>query len=545
MQSAPTDDHDALLRRLRKRHISAGPHSAYHKLTALHWIRTTLSDIYYYCFVWFPTLSFETFASLPGLLLDPIGFGSALVFLVGSAFILFLILVFSAVWRLPLVQSIWRPYSQRKDVGLGNIVYPQIFDFQASPINRQIRDAAFSAMSSPEGSSSTAEERVFDLEVSKMLLILAALVYERDAIKVNEAAKRRAQSAQAHNNLLGEYDELTEAGLQIDSLFEQANHKITRVANDWGLKYSTISELATDTSPLCGAFWNPKYNFLVIAFKGTNPVEFKEWAIDFTFNYTDGRAWLPGFTKVHSGFYNQIFPQKLSEATEPFPYTEIRTTIADISEQIRATSGSQHINLYVTGHSLGAALASLFYSRALMSPKDFGSTSHGADQIRVRDAYCFGTPIVGDPDCVSAFNQACHDQNLDHPQTLWRITNKRDAVATLLPEAGDYNVLKHISPTSQLHFAHIGQEMQLVKDDHGSIKVFNGPGTLLPTMSTVSVVSHLAKDRTGPSVKLPTYFRLLEYIPLIRRAAAHAPSSYWASLTKVHQEHNVEYRSFH
>lgn len=407
-------------------------------------------------------------------------------------------------------------------------------------------------MSDPASNAthSTAEERNFDLEVSKLLMMLSALVYERNVGAYYDAVRTAHKAQMMDKQLMSGPDDLTVIGEEIGQKLAIADSKIDRVAKQWGLKYASISELGTNTSPLCGAFWDPRNNFIILAFKGTNPVEFKEWAIDFTFDYTDGRGWLPGFTKVHAGFYNQIFPQQLNQTIPPpsdntvgaFPYTKIRTEIKKIVEEIRATTGREHVNLYVTGHSLGAALASVFYSRAIASPKDFGLAGDGGNRIYVRDAYCFGTPIIGDPDCISAFNQALHEGDLDHPQVLWRVTNRRDAVATLLPDAGDSNRLEHISPTSQLHFAHVGQEVQLSNDVR---KVYTGPGTLLPTQTPVNIITHLDHRGQGPDVSLPLVFNVLKLIPLVRRLVAHTPSSYWDRLTKVQDEHGVQYARAH
>ena len=389
---------------------------------------------------------------------------------------------------------------------------------------------------------STAQERNFDLEVSKLLMMLSALVYERNVGAYYKAARTAHHAKKMNKQFSYGSNSLTETGKAVSQQLAVADQKINQVANEWGLNYASVSELATNTSPLCGAFWHPDYNFIILAFKGTDPVEFKEWAIDFTFDYTDGRGWLPGFDKVHAGFYNQLFPQKLNHATGAFPYTEIRTSLNEIAAQIRATSYSDHINLYVTGHSLGAALASVFYSRAIASPKDFGQTEAGQNQIYVRDAYCFGTPIVGDPACISAFNQSIHDRDLDHPQSLWRVTNRRDAVATMLPDAGDNRTLAHISPTSQLHFAHVGQEIQITNNIK---KVYTGPGTLLPTQTPVNIISHLERGGEGPDVTLPAVFSFLEWVPIVRRLVAHLPSSYWDRLTKVHAEWDVEWAKSH
>ncbi|CDR99151.1 hypothetical protein [Sporisorium scitamineum] len=561
--------HAELCANLRKRQVADLAQVSGRGTGILGWFAATLSDLTYFFFTWLPHTWWITFTSLPQLVLDPLGFWSALVFASVTTVVLFGTLIVSAIWRLSYVQDIWQPYSQRVDVGLGNLgrwlldaslltsttrtdnetstisAYPLIFEFGASPRNKQIRDAAFAVMSDPTSTfakPSTAEERNFDLEVSKLLMMLSALVYERNVGAYHRAAQTAHKYKKQNKKFMVGPGALTDSGKEVGQKLAIADAKINKVANEWGLNYASVSELATNTSPLCGAFWHPDHNFIILAFKGTDPVEFKEWAVDFTFDYTDGRGWLPGFTKVLAGFYNQIFPQQLNHATGAFPYTEIRTAITEIANQIRATSGRDHVNLYVTGHSLGAALACVLYSRAIASPKDFGQKEDGSNQIYVRDAYCFGTPIVGDPDCISAFNQACHDRDLDHPQALWRVTNRRDAVTTMLPDAGDHKTLAHTSPTSQLHFAHVGQEVQLSNDIH---KVYTGPGTLLPTQTPVNIITHLDRGGEGPNVSLPPMLTVLEYIPVVRRLVAHLPSSYWDRLTKVQAEYDIEYAKWH
>ncbi|GAC98530.1 hypothetical protein PHSY_006124 [Pseudozyma hubeiensis SY62] len=542
-----TEKHADLCARLRQRQVAEVVQVSDRGSAVQNWLTALISDLSYYLFTWLPRTWWVTLTSLPQLLLDPIGFWTALVFASVTTVVLFATLIFSASWRLSFFQVRWQAISAIADVGLGNFAYPLIFEFDADPQNELIRNAAFKAMSHPDGADakpSSAEERNFDLEISKILMMISALVYERNVGAYHKAARVAQRVKHQKKQVTCGRDALTQAGSEIGNHLGLADSKIRRVANEWGLNYASISELATNTSPLCGAFWHPDHNFIILAFKGTNPVEFKEWAIDFTFDYTDGRAWLPGFSKVHAGFYNQLFPQDLNHATGAFPYTEIRTAISQIAEEIRITSTSHcdHVNLFVTGHSLGAGLASLFYARAIASPKDFGKTEEGCDRIRVRDAYCFGTPIVGDPDCVSAFNQVCHERDLDRPQALWRVTSRRDAVATLLPDAGDNHMLRHISPLSQLHFAHIGQEVQLSNNIN---KVYTGPGTLLPTQTPVYVVTHLDGDGEGPNVSLPLIYQLLEYVPVVRRLVAHVPSSYWDRLTKVHAGGPIEYARTH
>lgn len=55
------------------------------------------------------------------------------------------------------------------------------------------------------------------------------------------------------------------------------------------------------------------------------------------------------------------------------------------SEMSRGTKDPAPIPLWVTGHSLGSALASLIYARYLRMPSDLGK------QIQLRDCYTFGS----------------------------------------------------------------------------------------------------------------------------------------------------------
>ena len=203
----------------------------------------------------------------------------------------------------------------------------------------------------------------FNIDVAKCLLVLSALIYERKYPKeINET----------------EYPiHFTESA--------PYNEFIKKTAKSWKLKFKTLSELGSGASPFCGAFYHREKNFIVVAFKGTSPSDFSEWLMNATFMRTDARTHL--FGEVHEGFYKALFGDSFkgrSKSIEDYSYRTILANLHEITKEIRANRTYAHgstksasnsvseekINIWVTGHSLGSALATLFYSRLMSSPAD-------------------------------------------------------------------------------------------------------------------------------------------------------------------------------
>jgi triacylglycerol lipase len=151
----------------------------------------------------------------------------------------------------------------------------------------------------------------------------------------------------------------------------------------WG--YSRIAEFAdrrTDTY----AFLAAKDNTLILSFRGTSGL--KNFLTDA--NALRVRAdWLKG--TVHDGFksaLNSVWPEIVSKIG---PHEE------------------QQNEIWLTGHSLGAALAQLAALRL---------TQEG---YRVHNVYTFGTPRVGDRDFVADYDQKLGARTFPH-------VNHRDIV---------------------------------------------------------------------------------------------------------------------
>jgi hypothetical protein len=145
--------------------------------------------------------------------------------------------------------------------------------------------------------------------------------------------------------------------------------------------------------------------------------DYSEYIVDATFEKCDARAYLHG--AAHQGFFYSLFPSfsRLGLRFSPhgvptrsstFPVfskgadlqimcASIRTKCEELKKKMNLSPNSQgKIPLYITGHSLGGALASLFYCR-LRKGKDLD------DVCDVRDTYVYGCPGVGDTDFAMGY----------------------------------------------------------------------------------------------------------------------------------------------
>jgi hypothetical protein len=175
-----------------------------------------------------------------------------------------------------------------------------------------------------------------------------------------------------------------------------------------------------------GIFWSETIPFIVVAFKGTTPTNYEEFLVDATFQRTDARSFL--FGCVHEGFYESLFSTTgFGDQDVRDPYgailAAVQTKAAQIQDQLGTT---EPVQLWITGHSLGAALSSLLFARWLKCPQDLSR------RLVLRDAYIIGTPAVGDSDFASTFSSHTN-QPVTRSSTMFRIINKSDIFCRLPP----------------------------------------------------------------------------------------------------------------
>ena len=96
--------------------------------------------------------------------------------------------------------------------------------------------------------------------------------------------------------------------------------KIFQIARErLGLEFTTVSELNSAGASFCGLFWDSEENFIVVSFKGTNPIDYMEWNTDFTVNMRKAGQWLSGFGRGQC-FIESVYSEIISKIGNPaFP----------------------------------------------------------------------------------------------------------------------------------------------------------------------------------------------------------------------------------
>ncbi|KAF9511085.1 hypothetical protein BS47DRAFT_1347099, partial [Hydnum rufescens UP504] len=464
----------------------------------------------------------EIFSGHP--FVDPVSY---LFFVIGGTLVLPVVLILCLVARFPPLTRLYYAWSRLFGGGLG-IVNSGNANFFKALTKKQVEAAKMElhrgfGESKPDRECPPNENaRVFDYDIAKLLLQIAAVVYEHESTDIRNAAFGTA----GHKSL--EFLEATGDGF------------IRTFAKQFNIEYHPISELENKSSAFGGLFWDPDETWIIVALKGTGPIEFGEWLSDLDSTMTDCSEYIPNFKMVHRGFKERVFPNKgrlPSQQQHQRPYNTISLGIQAVANHLHARHPDRKVNVWFTGHSLRCATASLIYARMLMKPEEIG------DHAVLRDAYLFAAPIVCDSDSVKAFNDKMF---ADTPErTMWRITSNDDFVATGLPEFGDYQHLfdpkalqKVESQANNFFYAHLGAEIILYDRPSPSTvagnHLTNGHPVQLHsyhfTPEEISKAYDKQKSKLGETVREKIGV-VLQLIPVLGRFIAHSTVTFRTNLT--------------
>jgi len=248
-------------------------------------------------------------------------------------------------------------------------------------------------------------------------------------------------------------------------MIEDDEKEVKKQAEELNVNFTTISELNTDDGgSFCGMFWSDTENFIVVAFKGTTPTNFAEWLGNLTFQCVDARNYL--FGQVHRGFYNYLFPIDEESAGKNYPCQKIIEAINCKANTLKKRNGRK-VNLWITGHSLGGALATLFYARLL-------NINYSHDAWELQGAVTFASPAVGDINFATQLASLINDpRNVNRP--LWRIVLDDDIVPKMPYRACDKRMRKYGYHYNVLmNYAQAGDKITFYGGDNdpSSIKEF-------------------------------------------------------------------------
>ncbi len=235
---------------------------------------------------------------------------------------------------------------------------------------------------------------------------------------------------------------------------------------------------------------------VILCYRGTEPSNFINWLTDadvhpekvsFPFPEQETPA------EIHGGFYRNV------RATRYAVVTALQLALNGQSVMGNGETMKNRLErIYITGHSLGGAMAALMGVMLKMEPV------YQPIAERMGAIYTFGQPMIGN----QIFARAC----AQHPflgGNVFRYIFGHDIVPAL-------------PPTASGDFAHFGAEYGLDSNSRGSPKTNAKPTTQL---------SNLAELFGAPLEFLAQGIKALRNMPLQHSLYDHGPQHYVAALT--------------
>lgn len=197
------------------------------------------------------------------------------------------------------------------------------------------------------------------------------LIAEIDPLRFNKDFSEYCQETSLYCAQISEIAYWNERNIKI--LQKQANEKYP----EYNIKYKLIDD-SYGIHHNQVLLWGNK-DFLVVAFRGTEPNKLKDWFTDSKYwNYENSDGFheeLSNMPAGHGGFRRSLMrllvEKKLIE--------EIKSTIKEISPN----SSLESFPIYLTGHSMGAALSQLFILPLKHNKLNFSGAYHFAPPLAV------------------------------------------------------------------------------------------------------------------------------------------------------------------
>lgn len=231
--------------------------------------------------------------------------------------------------------------------------------------------------------------------------------------------------------------------------YREAHDEVDQLAQVWGMRFFPVCDLIDRSpngqprwdGPYCGIFHTTEEQedkpFFGLAFKGTNPFNFKDRAVDCNYQLIPAaEEYFAGTrVKVSKGVYTGLFGDFDGEE---IPYTQILSAMRETARKLHNLS-DRAVPAHVTGHSLGGSYSTLCYTQLLI---DVAPSDPGAKETIMGDEYTFGAPRIGSNGWARLASELADVQR----GRSWRIVNNHDLVPKVPPTT--------LQPT-QLDFHHV------------------------------------------------------------------------------------------
>jgi len=166
---------------------------------------------------------------------------------------------------------------------------------------------------------------------------------------------------------------------------------------------------------------------IVLSFRGTELINPKDWAVDFQLKFSamqiramdgaDVAEGAPSKALAHHGFLDALGLLD-SPIHNVGPYDKLCGVLNDLKAENKK-------KIWITGHSLGAALASIFVAQLVLDNNELLDSLGGL--------YTFGQPRCGDEEYCKLFTE------LVERGLVYRVVNKKDLVTRLPMEVLKYD----------------------------------------------------------------------------------------------------------
>ena len=236
---------------------------------------------------------------------------------------------------------------------------------------------------------------------------------------------------------------------------------------------------------------------LILCYRGTEPVNLINWLTDFDTHPEKVAIPLPGAPgpfDVHAGFYRNVRATRYQVVATLERALKGRSVLAEGDPMPHPLEA-----LYITGHSLGGAMAAMMAIMLRTEP------AYAPIAEKLKAVYTYGQPMIGTP----ALADACSKDPFLGERVIRYIYS--------------HDIAPQLPPTASGPFAHFGLEQQYVIRGAGGQWVANPQPT--------KQLRHVLEVLVSPLTLLGGGFRVLRHVPFRASVEDHLPQHYIPALT--------------